>query len=89
MDENKRIDFVNGATETGYAASTLKRATSHDILFSKHAPYHCLNIGLFYIRPTLVTLNWFRDFLEWYHTYPYEVDQRGLDAITFQRSPCG
>lgn len=31
-------------------------------------------------------MNWFRDFLEWYHTYPYETDQRGLDALTFYNS---
>eukprot|EP00392_Amoebophrya_sp_AT5.2_P001093 g1095.t1 len=62
---------------------------NHDILFPQHPDGPCINIGLyelFYIRPTILTLQWFHDFLEWYHSYPYEVDQRGLDAITYGNS---
>jgi len=62
------------------------RPTSHDILFPQHPDGPCINIGLFYIRPSLTTLQWFHDFLEWYHSYPYEVDQRGLDALTYVNS---
>lgn len=58
----------------------------HDILFPQHPDGPCINIGLFYINPTIITLQWFHDFLEWYHSYPYEVDQRGLDALTYQNS---
>lgn len=57
---------------------------NHDILFPQHPDGPCINIGLFYINPTISTLQWFHDFLEWYHSYPYEVDQRGLDAHTHQ-----
>ncbi|CAD7948939.1 unnamed protein product [Amoebophrya sp. A25] len=59
---------------------------NHDILFPQHPDGPCINIGLFYIRPTILTLQWFHDFLEWYHSYPYEVDQRGLDALTYANS---
>ncbi|CAD7926383.1 unnamed protein product [Amoebophrya sp. A120] len=59
---------------------------NHDILFPQHPDGPCINIGLFYFRPTILTLQWFHDFLEWYHSYPYEVDQRGLDALTYANS---
>lgn len=45
--------------------------TSHDILFPQHPDGPCINIGLFYIRPTITTLQWFHDFLEWYHLFNY------------------
>ncbi len=60
--------------------------TASDVIFANHVDGNCINIGTFYIRPTPTTLKWFHHFLEWYYRHPYEVDQRGLDAMTYAHS---
>lgn len=56
-----------------------------EALFASHADGDCINIGLFYLRATSHSAAWFSQFLQWYHDYQYEIDQRGLDI--FLRSP--
>jgi len=60
-----------------------------EALFASHGDGDCINIGLFYLRASSQSAKWFSVFLQHYHDYQYEIDQRVLDIFlgSPQRQP--
>jgi hypothetical protein len=52
-----------------------------DVFVSSHFDGDCLNMGVFGVRSTPVGRRWLTRYLEWYYNYPYEIDQRGINAF--------
>eukprot|EP00439_Symbiodinium_sp_Y106_P046039 s2019_g5.t2 len=52
-----------------------------DTMWTHHLDGNCICAGMFYMRATPQTAEWLEKYTSWLYLHPYEIEQRGINAI--------